>query len=72
MQAHVANMLQMNKRLQRVQAAARRDLLFVNDEIAKHQADCKRLMAQNQYLQQRISTLTAVGTTLCTTSTPSI
>ena len=64
-QADLENQLQVNKTLKRVQQAAHRDLLFAQDRIAKYQAGCMQLEAQNQYLQQAILTLTAVRA--CTT-----
>ena len=72
MQADLENAISVNEALQKVQAAAHRDLLFVRDRIAKYQASCERFQAQNQYLQQHILTLVAVGTMPYTTPNPSI
>ena len=71
-QANLENMLQVNKTLQRVYAAAQRDLLFVDDRVAKNQAYCKRLAAENEFLQMRILTLAAVEVKPCTPSSPCI
>lgn len=61
-QADLENTLQVNEKLQTAQAAAHRELLFVQDRIAKYQAGCERVKAQNQILQMHILTLAAVGT----------
>lgn len=68
MQADLENLLQVNQKLGRMQLVAHRDLLFVHERIGKYQADCHCLEAQNQYLQQHIMTLAAVGAMPYTTS----
>ena len=68
MQADLENQLRVNQTLQRVQQAAHRDLLFVQDRIARFQAGCRQLEVQNQYLQQAILELTSTVVGACPTS----
>lgn len=62
-QADLQNRLQVSQTLRSVEQAAHRDLLFVQDRIAKYQAGYMQLEAQNQSLQEAIFelTLTLVG-----------